>query len=54
VELLKEGRFGTMVAFDPPGIVARPLETVVGKTKTVPPDYDLLVTARALGIAFGD
>jgi phosphofructokinase-like protein len=54
VELLKRGEFGTMVAFDPPNIVARRLEEVVGKTKTVPKDLDLLVTARALGVTFGD
>lgn len=54
VELVKRGEFGTMVAFDPPEIVATPIADVVGKTKTVPPDYDLLITARALGISFGD
>jgi 6-phosphofructokinase 1 len=54
VELLQRGEFGTMVAFDPPDIVARRLEDVVGKTKTVPPDSDLLATARALGVTFGD
>jgi hypothetical protein len=42
------------VAFDPPDIVARPLEDVVGKTKTVPLDLDLLLTAKALGVTFGD
>ena len=31
-----------MVAFAPPDIVARPLDDVVGKTKTVPMDFDLL------------
>ena len=31
-----------------------PLEDVVGKTKTVPLDFDLLLTARALGVTFGD
>jgi 6-phosphofructokinase 1 len=54
VELIRRGRFGVMVASDPPDIVARPLEEVVGKTKTVPLDSDLLLTARALGVAFGD
>jgi ATP-dependent phosphofructokinase / diphosphate-dependent phosphofructokinase len=54
VELVKRGEFGTMVAYDPPDIVARRLEEVVGKTKTVPLDSDLLLTARALGITFGD
>jgi 6-phosphofructokinase 1 len=54
VELIRQGQFGTMVAFDPPDIVARRLEDVVGKTKTVPMDIDLLLTARALGVTFGD
>jgi len=54
VDLVKERRFGTMVAWDPPDIISRPLEEVVGKTKTVPMDFDLLLTARALGVAFGD
>ena len=54
VELVKSGEFGTMVAFAPPDIVARPLGSVVGKTKTVPTDSDLLPTAKALGVTFGD
>jgi len=54
VELVKQQAFGTMVAFDPPDIISRRLEEVVGKTKTVPSDFDLLRTARALGIIFGD
>ena len=54
VELVRRGEFGTMVAYDPPDIIARPLEEVVGKTKTVPLDLDLLQTAKALGITFGD
>jgi 6-phosphofructokinase len=54
VELLLRGEFGTMVAFAPPDIVARPLDDVVGKTKIVPMDFDLLTTAKALGVTFGD
>ncbi len=54
VELVKRGDFNTMVAFAPPDIIARRLEDVVGKTKTVPPDSDLLMTAKALGVTFGD
>jgi len=54
VELIRRGQFGVMVAFAPPNIVARPLDEVVGKTKTVPFDSDLLLTARALGVTFGD
>ena len=54
VELIRRGEFGTMVAYDPPDIVARRLDDVVGKIKNVPLDNDLLMTAKALGVAFGD
>jgi ATP-dependent phosphofructokinase / diphosphate-dependent phosphofructokinase len=54
VELIKRGDYGRMVANDPPDIVHIPLADVVGKTKTVPLDYDLIQTARAIGVAFGD
>jgi ATP-dependent phosphofructokinase / diphosphate-dependent phosphofructokinase len=54
VELAQQGQFGTMVASAPPDIVARRLEDIVGKTKTVPMDADLLLTAKALGVTFGD
>jgi 6-phosphofructokinase 1 len=54
VELLMRGQFGKMVANHPPDLVPIPLQEVVGKTKTVPLDYDLLLTARAMGVSFGD
>ena len=54
VDLMRQGEFGTMVAFDPPDIVAKPLAEVVGKVKTVPMNFDLLVTAKSLGVTFGD
>jgi len=54
VELLLERQFGTMVAFHPPDIVAVPLERIVGKTKSVPRDFDVIRAARALGISLGD
>jgi 6-phosphofructokinase 1 len=54
VELLKRGVFGRMVANHPPDIVPVPLADVVGRTKTVPLDNDLLTTARAIGVSFGD
>jgi len=53
-ELLQRGQFGKMVANHPPDIVPVSIGEVVGKTKTVPLDYDLLITARALGVGFGD
>jgi 6-phosphofructokinase 1 len=54
VELLMEGQFGTMVAFHPPDIVPVPLENVVGRTKNVPLDFDVVRAARAMGISLGD
>jgi 6-phosphofructokinase 1 len=54
VELVLKGQFGKMVANHPPDLVPVPLGEVVGKLKTVPLDYDLLTTARALGVSFGD
>jgi phosphofructokinase-like protein len=54
VELLLAGRFGMMVANHPPDIVAIPLGEVVGKIRTVPLDYDLIHTARAIGVSFGN
>jgi 6-phosphofructokinase 1 len=54
VELCMRGQFGKMVANHPPDLVPVPLGEVVGKTKTVPLDYDLVTTARAIGISFGD
>jgi 6-phosphofructokinase 1 len=54
MQLLLHGVHGKMVANHPPDIVPIPLGEVVGKTKLVPLDYDLLLTARALGVSFGD
>jgi phosphofructokinase-like protein len=54
VELLLEGTFGHMVAFHPPDIVSVPLEKIVGRTRNVPPHFDVVRTARAIGISLGD
>ncbi len=54
VELLQNGQFGKVTANHPPDIVPMPLGEIVGRTKLVPLDYDLFLTARALGIGFGD
>jgi ATP-dependent phosphofructokinase / diphosphate-dependent phosphofructokinase len=54
VELVLEKKFGHMVAFHPPNIVAVPLQSVVGRTRNVPLDFDVVRTAKAVGISLGD
>ena len=54
VELILRHQFGKMVANHPPELVPVPLGEVVGRTKLVPLDYDLLQTARMMGVSFGD
>ena len=54
VELLMKGEFNRMVAFAPPDISSVPLEDVVGKQRLVSPDFDVVQTARSIGVSFGD
>jgi 6-phosphofructokinase 1 len=54
VELLLNGQFGMMTALHSPDIVAVPLSTVVGQTRNVPVNGDVVRTARNVGICFGD
>ncbi|NQW05531.1 MAG: ATP-dependent 6-phosphofructokinase [Acidobacteria bacterium] len=54
VELLLAGQFGVMTALHPPDVVAVPIESVVGRTRTVPADSDVVRTAKHVGICFGD
>jgi 6-phosphofructokinase 1 len=54
VECLMNGIFDHMVAFHPPNIVPVPLADIVGKTRTIPPDFDVIRTARAMNVSMGD
>ena len=54
VRALDEGEDGVMVALDPPAVVYVPLAEAVYRLKNVPPDCDTMLTARDLGIDFGD
>ena len=54
VRALAEGQNGVMVALNPPRIDYVPLKQAVAKMKTVPPNSNGVVTARALEISFGD
>ncbi len=46
--------FGTMVALDPPDIRPVPLAEALREPKHVPVDGDAVLTARSLGVSFGD
>ena len=52
--LVSQGIFGVTVAMRNNAVVHNPLSEVAGKTKLVPPDHQIVLTARQLGIAFGD
>ncbi len=54
VRLIEQGTFAHMVALDPPEVLAVPLEVATSRMKTVPLDSDTVLTARDLGISFGD
>lgn len=54
VRALEEGQRGVMVALDPPTVRYIPLEEATLRMKVVPLDCDIMLTARDLGICFGD
>ena len=54
VRALEEGQAGVMVALHPPLVKYVPIEEAIGKMKTVPLDCDTILTARDLGISFGE
>lgn len=53
-KLIAEKKYGHMVALQNGAIVPVPLGEVAGKLKLVPPDCDIIQTARDIGISFGD
>ena len=54
VRALDEGEYGVMVALDPPYVRYVPLSQSIQRMKTVPLDCDTILTARDIGISFGD
>jgi ATP-dependent phosphofructokinase / diphosphate-dependent phosphofructokinase len=54
VELIARGEFGKMVALRASSIVAVDMAHAIGQLKSVRPDGELVRTARAIGIGFGD
>jgi ATP-dependent phosphofructokinase / diphosphate-dependent phosphofructokinase len=53
IRCLLEGKVNVMVALDPPNVKTVPIEDAV-KMKRVPLDCDTILTARSLGVSFGD
>lgn len=53
-KLISEKKYGYMVALQKNEIVPVPLEEVAGKLKCVTPDCNEVVSAREMGICFGD
>jgi ATP-dependent phosphofructokinase / diphosphate-dependent phosphofructokinase len=54
VDLIHEGKFGNMVCLKGNSISYDALENVIGNTKNVDPDGELVTVARSIGISFGD
>jgi len=54
VGLIKNGSFGRTVAVKNGRITSNLLKDVAGKTKTIPPDSDLIAVGRETGVGFGD
>lgn len=54
VRLVRKGQFGRMVCLKGSRIESVPYEAALGDLKRVSPDSDIVLTARALGISFGD
>ena len=54
VRAIEEQAWGHMVALQSPHIVFVPIPEVLRHTKRVDPDGDIVMTAREMGISFGD
>lgn len=54
VRAIEQNRTGIMIALDPPDVNYVPLDENISRRKTVPLDCDTMLTARDLGISFGD
>jgi phosphofructokinase-like protein len=54
VRVLAEGGYGEVVVSRGAQITTVPMTETAGKVRTVPADHEMILTARGLGIAFGD
>ena len=54
VRLIEQQQYGCMVAYTPPNMTAVPIEQAIAHLRTVSIDCDTVLTARDLGVCFGD
>jgi 6-phosphofructokinase 1 len=54
VRALEEGQSGVVVVLNPPTVNYIPIDQVADRVRHVPIDCDTILTARDLGISFGD
>jgi 6-phosphofructokinase 1 len=54
VELINQGKFGHMVSFQDSQVTDVLISDAVHRLRLVPPHGQMVETARAVGIAFGD
>ena len=54
VKLIEEGQFGHMVSYQSYSVGSVPINEAVEKVRRVEPDGEIVATARAVGISFGD
>jgi 6-phosphofructokinase 1 len=52
-QLVKQGRFGRMVALQGASCTSVPISEVAGRNRLVPAEHDLLQAARSLGVSLG-
>jgi 6-phosphofructokinase 1 len=54
IRAIAEKDFGSVMVFTPPTVSRRRIGDVIGQQKLVPLDSGIILTARSLGISFGD
>jgi 6-phosphofructokinase 1 len=54
VDLIHQGQFGYMVSYQNYQVLGVPIADAVHKLRLVSPDSQMVQTARAVGITFGD
>ena len=54
VRAIAAGDFGSCIVYTPPTVSRLPLTQIIGRTKLVPLDSGIILTARNLGISLGD